>query len=118
MNIFKDIAARKYKFALWSMTLGIMGACLSLVTPGGLPLLMGILALAFALSAKRDYFTIETSTASTIGLVTGIVATVLSGLVVLIPIILLIIALVVGAILLFLAILPDLIRALRQMGLF
>ena len=94
MNIFKEVAAKKYKLAVWSMALGLMGACLSLVVPGVLPLIFGLLALIFAVVAKKDYFSAETATHSTIGLVTGIVATVISGLTVLIPLVMVLIVVI------------------------
>ena len=112
MNIFKDVAARKYKFAIWAMALGMMGACLSIVAPGLLGLALGVMALIFAIVAKRDYYTLETSTASTIGLLTGIVATVLSGIVVIVPIIIIILAFAVVLISIIATILPRLLSSL------
>ena len=80
MNIFKEVAAKKYKLAVWSMALGLMGVCLSLTFPGVLSLILGLMALILAIAAKKDYFSTEATPHSTIGLVTGIVATVISGL--------------------------------------
>ena len=94
MNVFKEVAAKKYKMAVWSMALGIIAVCSALVCPGLVSFVCGLLAIIFAIAAKKDYFTVETSTPSTIGLVTGITAVTLAVLMVVVPVLLAIIAVV------------------------
>ena len=84
MNIFKDVAAKKYRLAIWSMALGIISVCKGF---GILALVLGVLALIFAIAAKKDYHTVETSAMSTVGFVTGLISTVVAGTCILIPIV-------------------------------
>ena len=113
MNVFKEVAAKKYKMAVWSMALGIIAVCSALVCPGLVSFVCGLLAIIFAIAAKKDYFTVETSTPSTIGLVTGITAVTLAVLMVVVPVLLAIIAVVGYIVLYIIANLPAIIRALR-----
>ena len=113
MNVFKDVAAKKYKMAVWSMALGIIAVCSALVCPGLVSFVCGLLAIIFALAAKKDYFTLETSTPSTLGLITGIIATALAVLIVVIPVLIAIILVVIYIILYIGVNLPDIVRALR-----
>ena len=111
MSIFKEVAEKKYKLAVWSMALGIMAACITFFMPGIFSLVLGVLALIFALVAKKDYYTLESSTMSTIGLITGIYAVAVPVLVVLAVVVVAVIALFLG----FVAALPDIIRLLGSL---
>ena len=106
MNIFKDVAARKFRFAVWSMALGIISVCQGF---GILSLILGALALIFALSAKKDYHTVETSAMSTVGLITGIISVGISGTIILIPIVIAIVAAIIAIIGVIATILPEIL---------
>ena len=124
MNIFKDVAAKRYKLAVWSMALGIIGFCMTATLPGALPLVItniipficGLLAWIFSAKAKKDYYTVETATTSTIGMLTGIISAVISGAMIIIPIAIILIVIVVAIVVAILALVsPTVLPALASL---
>lgn len=105
-NLFKDVAATKYRMAIWSMALGILAVCTS-------SFILGLLAIIFAMIAKKNYYTVETATPSTIGLITGIYVVAISVLLVVLPTLIAIIGVVLYALWWVIANLPDIIRMFR-----
>ena len=105
-NLFKDVAATKYRMAIWSMALGILAVCTS-------SFILGLLAIIFAMIAKKNYYTVETATPSTIGLITGIYVVAISVLLVVLPTLIAIMGVVLYALLWVIANLPNIIRMFR-----